>query len=209
MRPGEKLDLTVGEIHRRIGHGGYYGDAVRKRMNALLEPPVADDDSAGTGDPGDVALAAAVIVRLDGAATVTTIAAWMGWTIERCVAAVGDADRRLASCGLRIGADVAGRLRVREYAQLRVRPQRLASEVLAGLDDPAYRHGLAHLARGDHCSQKDAPPANETLQVLLDLGAATLSSQGPPHPAGMLAAAFAAARPPDDLSPLDVRIEHG
>lgn len=186
----QQADLSRAEVARRAG-GTPPGttDAVRQRLLALLEPSVGHKEPAANGEVNDARHCGALIVRLGDAATPTAIAAWMGWTLERARAALAELDRRLDDCGLRVSTEADSRLHVRERARLRARPQRLAFEVLATLDDPAIRHGLAHLVRGEPC-----PGGDEWMQPFLDVGAAIGCSYPGVRPAAPLAAAFAAVR---------------
>ncbi len=185
-----RADLGSEEVRRRAGARPAVGtDAVRQRTAALLEAPAGVDDPSADAEPGDVRRCGALIVRLGAAATMTTVAAWMGWTLERTTTAVAELDRRLEDCGLQVSTDADGHLRIRERARLRARPQRLASELVVRLDDPAHRHALAHLVRGDHC-----PQGEDWLQPLLDLGAALTGTSFEARPSQPLVAAFAGAR---------------
>ena len=185
-------DLSLDEIRRQVGgippHGN---DTVRQRFAALLEPSAHHpDDTTNATAANDPRLCGALIIRLGGTATATVISAWMGWTVEHANAAVEDLDRRLDSCGLRLVADAEGHLQVQERARLRVHPRQLPLELLARLDDPAYRHALAHLVRGEHCGQ-------DWMQPLLDLGVALPGRSPGIYPADKLAPAFAAAAQED------------
>jgi hypothetical protein len=100
---------------------------------------------------------------------VAALAEWLGWTLERCHAALAVLDRRLDACGLRLQADSDGHLHVGDRARLRSRPRQLPSNVLGRLDDPGYRHALAHLVRGEPC-----PAVEDWSQALLDLGVAVV-----------------------------------
>jgi hypothetical protein len=185
-----KHDLSADAVSHHAGNinpGG--NDSVRQRLAALLEPSAATDDPASATEPDDARQAGALIVRLAGAATTTTIATWTAWTLERATAAVAELDRRLDACGLRLIADAEGHLQIYERARLRTRPQRLPVELVAKLDDVAYRHALAHLVRGETC-----PNQPGCAQPLLNLGAAIPSSYPGAVPAAALAAAFVAAR---------------
>jgi len=186
----QQADLSRAEVARRAG-GTPPGttDALRQRLVALLEPSAAGEDPPADGEGDDARRCGALIMRLGDAATPTAIAAWMGWTFERTRAAVAELDRRLDDCGLRVSTEADRRLHVRERARLRARPQRLAFEVLASLDDPAIRHGLTHLVRGEPC-----PGGDEWMQPLLDVGAAIGCAYPGVRPAAPLAAAFAAVR---------------
>lgn len=185
-----QADLGSEEVRQRVGARPAVGtDAVRQRTAALLEAPAGMDDPSAAAEPGDVRRCGALIVRLGAAATMTGVAAWMGWTLERTTTAVAELDRRLEGCGLQVSADAHGHLRIRERARLRARPQRLASELVVRLDDPAHRHALAHLVRGDHCAQGE-----DWLQPLLDLGAAVTGTSLEVQPSQPLAAAFAGVR---------------
>lgn len=185
-----RADLSSEEVRRRVGARPAVGtDAVRQRTAALLDAPAGVDDPSADAEPEDVRRCGALIVRLDAAATMTAVAAWMGWTLERTITAVAELDRRLEGCGLQVSAGAGAHLRIRERARLRARPQRLASELVVRLDDPAHRHALAHLVRDDDC-----PQGEEWLQPLLDLGAAVTGTSLEPRPSQPLVAAFAGVR---------------
>lgn len=182
-------DLSLDEIRRQVGaippHGN---DTVRQRFAALVEPSTEPrSDTADAAAPNDPRLCGALIIRLRGTATTTVISAWMGWTVERTNAAITQLDRHLDSCGLRLVADTEGHLEIRDRVRLRVGPRQLPVDLLAHLDDPAYRHALAHLVRGEHCG----PP--DWIQPLLDLGVAIPGRSPGVQPADKLAPAFAAA----------------
>lgn len=195
-----EYDLGWADIHHQVGGSPVgHSDSLRQRFAALLEPSAGVDDPVTDSAHGDARACGALVMRLGGAATMTVIAAWMNWTMERSVAAVAELDRRLDSCGLRVGADADGHLRLRERARLRARPRRLALEPLASLDDPTYCHALAHLVRGDDCSTEAG-----WEQPLLDLGTAIL---GPGvQPSAQLAAAFAGVRRRDDGRPYAIEV---
>jgi hypothetical protein len=196
-----EYDLGWAEIDRQIGGSPVgHSDALRQRFAAFLEPSVGVDDPVADSEHSDARVCGALVMRLGGAATTTVIATWMDWTMERSVAAVAELDRRLDGCGLRVGADAGGHLRVRERARLRARPRRLALKLLARLDDPTYCHALAHLVRGDDCSTEAG-----WMQPLLDLGVAIL---GPSvQPSALLAAAFAGVRRRDGRRPYAVEVK--
>lgn len=147
-----ECDLSWEEVRRRVGGAPPgHSDVLRQRFAAFLAPSAGVDDAATETEPGDARACGALVMRLGGAATTTVIAEWMGWTLERSAAAVAELDRRLDGCGLRVGADADGHLRVRERARLRARPRRVPFELLVGLDDAEHRHALAHLVRGENC----------------------------------------------------------
>jgi len=128
-------------------------------------------------------------VRLGGAASAAVIADWMGWTVERSVAALAELDRRLDGCGLRVSADSDGHISVRERARLRARPRRMPFELAESLDKEGYRHALAHLVRGDRCQGGEG-----WIQALLDLGAAVPAGYPSAYPSEVVAAAFIGVR---------------
>ena len=185
----ETVDLTPQEVRRHLG-GSATGasEAARQRLASLFDVPTPGDDPSPDSQPDDARLAGALITRLDGDATAAIIASWLAWTLARTGHALGELDARLASAGLRLHADAEGHLRIRARVRLRRRPAGLASELLARLDDARYRHGLAHLVRGDRCAAGDGD-----LQPLIDLGVVVAPGARTlrPHPA--LASAFAAA----------------
>ncbi|MGH9280459.1 MAG: hypothetical protein ACRD12_20495, partial [Acidimicrobiales bacterium] len=168
---------------------------------ALLEPSAATDDPAADAEPDDARRCGSLIVRLDGTATATVIADWMGWTMERAHAALAQLDRRLDRCGLRISADADGHLVVRERARLRTRPRRLPFELVVQVDSDEHRHALAHLVRGDYCARGE-----HRQQRLLDLGLAVPGPYPGIHPCEEVAAAFAAPRRRGPLRPPYIEI---
>ncbi len=183
----EAHDIGRPEVHRRAGgSSGAVADAVRQRLAALIEP-FAVAEPAAESKAADIRQAGALIVRLGGAATAETLAEWLGWSLERCHAALAVLDRRLDACGLRLQADSGGHLHVGDRARLRSRPRQLPSNVLGRLDDPAYRHALAHLVRGEPC-----PAEQDWSQALLDLGVAVVGGYPGVTPTEGVAAAFVA-----------------
>jgi hypothetical protein len=181
-----QADVGLEEARRRTGGSAPTGsDAVRQRFVALVGAPPGVDDPASGALPDDARHCGALVVRLGDAATATAIAAWMGWTMERTGAAVAEVDNRLQQVGLQLVADANGRLAICERIRLRIRPQQPALELLAVLDDPAHRHGLGHLVRGDRCGAEDIN------QPLFDLGVAVPGAYPGARPSEALGAAFA------------------
>lgn len=185
-----QADLGVEELRRRAG-GTPPGssEAVRQRLAALLQAPPLADDAAPATSADDIRRCGGVIVRLGGAATATTIATWMGWTLERTASAVAEVDRRLWELGLELVADAEAGLHIHERVGHRARPHRPSIELLERLDDAAHRHGLAHLVRADPCGM-----AGDWMQPLFDLGAAVAGQYPGAEPCQGLGAAFAGVR---------------
>lgn len=185
-----RADLSHDEVRRQAGgHPAANNDVVRQRLVALLEPSTADHDPAADVRPDDARSCGALVARLGGAASALVIADWMGWTVERTMAALAELDRRLDGCGLRLSADRGGHITVRERARLRARPRRLPYELAELLDEEESRHAMAHLVRGDRC-----PAGEGWIQALLDLGAALPSGYPSAYPSEVIAAAFIGVR---------------
>jgi len=180
-------DFGSSEIARWGAAGSGVNNAVRQRLAALIEIAAIAEPAPDT-TAADVRRAGALIIRLDGAATATTMAQWLGWTIERVDAALVMLDRRLDACGLRLQADIEGQLHVRDRAYLRSRPQQLSWSLLTRVDDAACLHGLAHLVRGEPC-----PAGQGWAHPLIELGAAVVTGDYEvAEPASALKAAFGA-----------------
>jgi hypothetical protein len=186
LQAADDVDFSLEELERQLGGRSLRGsDALRQRLASLLDVP-AGDEVPGDIDPDDARLAGAIIARLEGQATATSVASWMNWALPRTTAALAELDRRLNSCGLRLLADGQGHLRFQGRARLRRRPEALSSELLARLDEPALRHALAHFVRGDRCPDRDH-------QALIDFGVVINPGSRNPKPHPALATAFAAA----------------
>jgi hypothetical protein len=185
-----RADLGAQELRRRSG-GNSPGasEAVRQRLAALLQPsPVVDDPAAPTSID-DVRRCGALIVRLGGAATMTVVATWMGWTLERTSAAIAEVDQRLGEVGTQLVAGADGGLSIQEQLRHRGRPEQQSVTLLESLDDAAHRHRLAHLVRGDPCGM-----VSDWMQPLFDLGAAVPGRYPGAEPCDALGAAFGGIR---------------
>lgn len=180
-----RADVGLAEARRRAGGIAPTGsDAVRERFAALVGVSDLDDPAAGA-HPDDARHCGALVVRLGEAATATAIAQWMGWTLERTGAAVEEVDNRLRKVGLQLVAEGDGRLVICDRVRLRRRPRQPPLELLGVLDDARYRHGLAHLVRGDRCGAEE-----DLVQPLFDLGVAVPGAYPGAAPSEALAAAF-------------------